>query len=174
MTRSVHFQTVQDWADARTLLTFEPRRPRYTAGHDRQSLQLHIRDHKHRELAAEARTLEAHYGAFVVSQARAGEDEAQKRALDTSYGPTSRESHIAGHAARIYELGPEPPPDDVDGRSPAVLTWRDGPMFYLVASSELPATELVQIARSMYDTLVRGASTLASPRKSSRGTRSGR
>jgi hypothetical protein len=170
MTRSAHFQTVQDWADARPLLTFEPRQPRYTAGHDRQSLQIHVHDHKHRELAPEARTLEAHYGAFVISQARPGEDEARKRALDTSYGPTPREGQIAGHTARIYELGPEPPPDDVEGRSPAVVTWSEGPMFYLIASGELPATELMQISRSMYDhpTLVRGAFTQASSRKSSR------
>jgi hypothetical protein len=176
MTRNLHFHTVADWPDAQALLTFEPRRPRFTAGHDRQSLQIHVRDHKQRELAPDARTLEAHYGAFVISQARPGEDEARKLALDTKYGPAPQPEQIAGHAARTYELGPEPPPDDIDGRSPAVVTWHDGPMFYLIASTALPAAELVRIARSMYDdaTLARRGSRPGSRRRSSGGTRSGR
>jgi hypothetical protein len=151
MPRNEHFHTIATWEEARTLLEFEPRRPRDTAGRRLQSLHVHIRDHKRRELAPEARTLEAHYGTFVVSQAQPGPEAARKRAIETSYGQTMREGEIAGHEARVYELGPEPPPNDIDGRSPAVVTWPDGPLFFLVASGELAASALERIARSMYD-----------------------
>jgi hypothetical protein len=151
MPRNEHFHTAATWAEARTLLVFEPRRPRYTAERTLQSLDVHIRDHKRRELAPQDRTLEAHYGTFVVSQSQHGPEPARTRAIDTSYGQAKREGTIAGHDARIYELGPDPPADDIDGRSPAVVTWHDGPDFFLIASSELPAAELERIARSMYD-----------------------
>ena len=49
----------------------------------------------------------------------------------------------------MYELGPEPPPDDIDGRSPSVVTWQDGDMFYLVASSTLSSDDLVRVAVSL-------------------------
>lgn len=151
MPRNEHFLTAATWAEARTLLVFEPRRPHHTAGRTLEALHIHLRDHKRRELAPEGRTLEAHYGAFVVSQSQPGPEAARKRAIETSYGQTMREGKIGGHAARIYELGPEPPADDIDGRSPAVVTWHDGPTFFLIASGELPAAELEQIATSMYD-----------------------
>jgi hypothetical protein len=151
MPRNEHFHTVATWAKARTLLEFEPRQPRDTAGRTLESLHVHIRDHKRRELAPKDRTLEAHYGTFVVSQSQPGPEAARKRAIETSYGRTKREGKIAGHDARIYELGPEAPADDIDGRSPAVVTWHDGPTFFLIASGELAAAELERIARSMYD-----------------------
>jgi hypothetical protein len=50
----------------------------------------------------------------------------------------------------VYELGPEPPPDDIDGRSPSVVAWHDGEMFYLLASIEMAADVLVRIATSLY------------------------
>jgi hypothetical protein len=55
-------------------------------------------------------------------------------------------------AGRKYELGPEPgpEPDDIDGRSPAVV-WHEGEMHYLVASHEVLVVELVRIARSFDD-----------------------
>jgi len=150
MNRNEHFQTTATWAEARTLVTFEPKRPHDTGGRALQSLQVHIRDHKRRDLAPEDRTLEAHYGTFVLSQSQPGPEEARKRAIATSYGQTMRERNIAGHDARIYELGPEPPADDVDGRSSAVVAWHDGPMFFLIASSVLSAADLERIAWSMY------------------------
>jgi hypothetical protein len=57
---------------------------------------------------------------------------------------------IAGHEGRVYDLGPEVPLDDPDGRSPAVVTWHDGEMHYLLASGEMEAVYLVEIATSMY------------------------
>ena len=57
---------------------------------------------------------------------------------------------IAGRAGRVYDLGPEPPPGDIDGRSPAVVTWHDRDQFHLVASSTLPSEELIRIAESLY------------------------
>ena len=50
----------------------------------------------------------------------------------------------------MYELGPEPPPDDIDGRSPSVVTWHDVDMFYLIASGEMRSHDLVSIANSLY------------------------
>ena len=106
------------------MLTFQPREPRYTAGLRLRSVRIHVRDHKLRELSINDRTLEAHYGGFVLSQARKGADEARRLALDVWYGNAGEWGRIAGHVARIYELGPEPAPDDIDGRSPAVVTWQ--------------------------------------------------
>jgi hypothetical protein len=109
-----------------------------------------VRDHKLRELSVNDRTLEAHYGGFVLSQARKGTAEARRLALDVRYGSIAHEGQIAGHAARIYELGPEPAPDDIDGRSPAVVTWYDADLFFLVASDTMFSGKLFRIAVSMY------------------------
>ncbi len=61
-----------------------------------------------------------------------------------------RARHIAGHAAHVDELGPEPEPDDIDERNPAVVTWHDAEMFYLIASGEMSSDGLVRIANSLY------------------------
>jgi hypothetical protein len=106
----------------------------------------------------EGRTLEVHYGAFVLSQSRPGAQEAERLALSVRYGPTAREAQVAGHAARVYELGPEPEPGDIDGRSPAVVTWHDAAMFYLIASGEMSSNNLVKIATSLYK---RNAATMS-------------
>jgi hypothetical protein len=132
------------------MLAFQPIEPAHTAGLGLQSLQIHVRDHKQRELPIEERTLEAHYGGFVLSQSQKGADEARRLALVVSYGRGPREARIAGCAARVYERGPEPPPGDIDGRSPAVVTWHDGAMFYLIASGEMATDDLVRIAISLY------------------------
>ena len=145
-----HWLTVASWKEARAALTFQPLEARHTAGLPLQSLRIHVRDHKSRELAIEHRTLEAHYGRFVFSQAWKGAAEARRLALDVSYGLSPRDTRIAGRAGRLYELGPEPPPDDIDGRSPAVVTWADGDMFYLIASGELSANEILEIASALY------------------------
>ena len=60
------------------------------------------------------------------------------------------------HEAMAYELGPEPEPDDIDGRMPAVVTWSDGEIFYLVASGELTVDWLLRIAGSLYGCDARG------------------
>lgn len=132
------------------MLTFQPFEPTFAAGHELRSLRIFTRDHKMRELSVGERSLEAHYGPFVISQSRKGVEEARRLALDVSYGREPREGTIAGHAARIYELGPEPQPDDIDGRPPSVVVWHDGEMFFLIASGEMAVDELVPIAASMY------------------------
>jgi hypothetical protein len=50
-----------------------------------------------------------------------------------------------------YELGPEPAIDDIDGRAPSVVTWHDGEMFYLIASGQMSADDLIKIANSLYE-----------------------
>ena len=132
------------------MLAFDPIEPRFTAGMALQSLRIHVRDHKRRELAVGARTLEAHYGSFVVSESKKGVDEARRLALDVSYGSAGRDARVGRCAARLYELGPVPPADDIDGRSPSVVTWHDREMFYLIASGELTVDVLLRIAASLY------------------------
>lgn len=146
-----HFETARSWQDAEALLTFRPLVPSHTAGFVLRSLQIHVRDHKLRELAVADRTLEAHYAGFVLSQSQKGANEARRLVIDVSYGRICREARLAGHDARMYERGPEPPPDDIDGRSPAVVTWHDHSMFYLIASDELDSDDLLPIALSMYE-----------------------
>jgi hypothetical protein len=150
MTINTHFETADSWKAARAMLTFTPVAPKYTAGFELKSIRIYVRDHRQRELAISDRTLEAHYGGFVVSQSHRGVTEARRLALDVSYGREPKVARIAGHDGRIYELGAEPEPDDIDGRSPAVVTWHDGEMFYLVASGEMPAARLEQVAMSLY------------------------
>lgn len=145
-----HFATAETWEEAATMLSFEPRVPRDTLGLELTSLRIHVRDHRRRDLRVEDRTLEAHYGAFVVSQAWKGDGEARRWALEVGFGPAPRPVRVAGREGRLYERGPEPPPDDIDGRMPAVVTWHDGGRFYLVASGELEAETLHRIAASLY------------------------
>jgi hypothetical protein len=145
-----HFLTAESWKSAEAMLTFRPCVPRRTAGLLLQALDIHVRDHKRRELPLGERTLEAQYGPFVLSQARRTEDEARRLVRDVSYGRDPREARIAGHEARVYELGPEPEPDDIDGRREAVVVWHDVGMFFLVASSEMASDELIRIAVSLY------------------------
>jgi hypothetical protein len=59
-------------------------------------------------------------------------------------------AEAVNRAPRIYELGPEPAPDDIDGRTPAVVTWHDADLFFLVASDTMSSHELVRIAISLY------------------------
>jgi hypothetical protein len=145
-----HFLSAASWTAARTLLAFEPVEPAFTAGCDLKGLRIFVRDHTMRELPPGERSLEAYYERFVVSESRKGIEDARRLALDVRYGRDPREGAIAGHPARIYELGPEPEPEDIDGRPPAVVTWHDGEMFFLVASGELSAADLIPVAASMY------------------------
>jgi hypothetical protein len=150
MTENLHFASVATLQDAREMLTFQPVEPMFTAGLTGARLRIFVRDHKMRELAIGERSLEAYYDRFVLTQSRKGMEEARRLALDVSYGRNPREGAIGGHAARIYELGPEPEPDDIDGRMPSVVTWHDGEMFFLIASGEMPVSELIPIAASIY------------------------
>lgn len=145
-----HFAHPADWPQAREWLGFEPLIPTDTAGFELVSLAVSIRDHRHRDLPREARSLEAHYGDFVLSQAHPGIDEARRLALATSYGAAPRVARIAGREARIYELGPEVEPAEIDPRDPAVVAWCDGELFCLLASDRLTADVLVEIAESIY------------------------
>jgi len=145
-----HFEAAESWEPAAAEVAFIPRQPQYTGGHARRSIRIHVRDHKLRLLPVSERTLEAHYGAFVLSQARSGRVEAERRTLEVSYGRESKEATISGRPGRIYELGPDPGPDDIDGRNPAVVTWHDDEMHYMVASAELSAGTLLRIANSLY------------------------
>jgi hypothetical protein len=148
--KNPHFQPAANWKAARAMLTFRPRQPGHTAGFRLQSIQIYIRDYKLRELAVGDRTLEAYYGGFVLSQARKGAAEARRLALDVSYGRESHDVTIAGCPGRAYEHGPEPEPDDIDGRSPSVVVWEDGEMLYFISSEQMSAGELMKIAVSLY------------------------
>ena len=145
-----HFETASSWEAARALLAFRPVPPSDTVGFRLQSLRVHVMDHRRRRLPVEARSLEAHYGGFVLSEAMYRADEARRLALEVSYGRDGRAGEISGHEGRVYELGPEPEPDDIDGRPPAVIVWHDDGMLYLLASHTLPADRLLVIASSLY------------------------
>lgn len=150
MTDHPHFRTASSWQEAEALLTFRPVEPRQTEGFGLQSIRVFVRDHRHRDLAVAERSMEAHYGSFVLSQARRPVEEARRLALDVAYGPAPRPAVIGGRDARVYELGPAPEPDDVDPRSPAVVSWHDGEIFLLLASDSLSAEALMRVAASIY------------------------
>lgn len=152
MARNDHFETATDWAAAARLVDFEPRRPAFTAGFDLVSLAVFVMDHRKRRLPVRARSLEAHYGGFVVDQkCTASAKDAERRALSTPYGSAAEVVRVAGFEGRSYALGPEPDPDDIDGRSPAVIAWSDGATSFLVASVQLDEATLLRIASSMYE-----------------------
>jgi hypothetical protein len=150
MTTKPHFETAASWKAARAMLNFRPLEPGYTADLPLQAIRIHVRDHRMRVLPVGERTLEAHYGGFVLSEARRGIEEARRLALDVRYGRSVRDAQIAGRAARVYDLGPEPPPDDIDGRMPAVVVWHDAELLCLVASGTMSSDTLVRIAGSLY------------------------
>ena len=144
-----HFEFPASLAEARELLDFEPVTPAMP-GLALQSLAVFVRDHKHRDVPRRERSLEIHYSGFVFSQQRQGEAEARRTVLEVSFGRFPRETRIAGREGRVYALGPEPEPDDIDPRSPAVVVWHDGDMFYLIASASQEAEALLPIAQSVY------------------------
>ena len=144
------FESAGSLKEAAALLAFEPIVPAETAGCTLDAIRVHVRDHKGRDVPSDDRTLELHYGDFVVSESRKGEAEARHWAIEVSYGQSFREILVAGRKGRAFDLGPEVPPDDIDGRSPAVVTWYDGELFFLVASGNMPAESLQRVAESMY------------------------
>jgi hypothetical protein len=145
-----HFRSAKSWQEAADLVGFEPEIPADTADFSLQSLAVFVRDHRQREVPPQQRSLEAHYGGFVLTQQLCGEDEARCLTLEVPYGRAPVKTSVAGHEARLYELGPEPEPGDIDPRSPAVVAWHDAGRFLLIASDELPAQSLVAIAQSIY------------------------
>ena len=156
MLSNPHFATADSWKAARRMLSFEPLRPVRTAGLRLQALRVHVLDHKRRELAIGDRTLEAHYGGFVFTQAHKPGGEARRWALEQRYGPEPKPAEIGGHPARVYELGPEVPADDIDGRNPAVVVWHDGDLLCFIASDTMPTATLVGIANGLYCRTKRG------------------
>lgn len=143
---NAYFETVASWKAARKTVSFEPLVPSFTGGRDLQLLRVFVRDHKQRILPIQRRTLEACYGDFTLSQSQTGAEAARQWRLARDSRPTQ----VGGHPGSTYELGPEPPPDDIDGRSPAVVTWADGDLHMLIASDRLAADELLRIAASIY------------------------
>jgi len=150
MSQNLHFLTAAGWREAGALVSFEPVVPQWTDGQKAQSWSVHVMDHKKRELDPDERTLETYFGSFSMSQALKLDGEARRWALQMRYGTDPREAEIGGHPARVYELGPEPEPGDIDPRMPALVTWFDGDLFYLVASDVLESPTLVRIAESCY------------------------
>lgn len=142
MTDNPHFENVDGWDEAESRLGFKPLRPAVEPG----ELCIHVLDHKMREVEL---TLEAHFDSYVLTQGMREPNEANRLARQR-YGPDPVGVVIAGHDALAYELGPEPAPDDIDPRPPAVVTWVDGGMFVLLASDSMTAIELIEEARSLY------------------------
>jgi hypothetical protein len=151
MTPNVHFREVADLREAVGLLAFEPITLGIDATAHPQSVRIHVRDHRRRDISINDRTLEVHYENFVFTQqARSDEEAARHQALDVSYGRSSSTAKIASHEGRVYELGPPVPPDDVDGREPAVVVWSDDRLVLLLASDSIETNTLVRIAESAY------------------------
>lgn len=144
-----HFEFPASLTEARELVDFEPVTPAMP-GLALNSVAVFVRDHKHRDLPRGDRSLELDYEGFVFSQQRKGEAEARRTVVEVSFGRYPRETLIAGREGRVYALGPEPEPDDIDPRSPAVVVWQDAEMFYLIASPSLEAEALLPIAQSVY------------------------
>lgn len=138
------------WEEAAALLTFVPRQPADTRGRALRGLRVHVRDHRRRDLPLHLRTFEAHFDGVAVCQSRPGPLAARRRALEVRYGPDATSIRIRGREGRAFPLGPEVPPDDIDGRSAAVVTWYDGPMFHFVMSTQLPVDEVALVAASLY------------------------
>lgn len=137
-----HFLKVGSWAEAEEVLGFTPLRPR----DEPRAFRIHVKDHRMRDVSP---TLEVYCDGYVLSQAKRDEAEANRLAAQV-YGPEPIGVLFARHEGVMYELGPEPEPDDVDARQPAVLTWADGALFFLIASDTRPAADLKDIAASLY------------------------
>lgn len=144
-----HFAVVESIEAAETLLTFRPSVPTFTAGCELDSIAVFVMDHRRREVPVKQRSVELHYGRFAVSEQAPGPDEARWLALEVSYGRMPTEIQFPTGPGRAYELGPPVPPDDIDGRAPAVVVWAAGDRFHLVASSELELTVLIEVAGSI-------------------------
>jgi hypothetical protein len=144
------FLAPETWDAVRPLVDFTPRVATETLGAALRGLRVHVRDHRRRDLPRRLRSVEAHYETFAVAQSQPGALAARRSALEVSYGREPAPVRVSGHHGRAYALGPEVPPGDIDGRSPAVVTWHDGPAFFFVLSSRLPVEEIMKVAVSLY------------------------
>ncbi len=144
------FTAMATWEEAAAVAGFTPRQPRDTLGLALRGLRVFVRDHRHRDVPRHLRTIEAHYDGLAVCQSSPGPSVATRQALHTSYGPHPITLDVGGHAARGYPLGPEVPPDDIDGRAPAVVTWCDGRRFFFLTGSARPLDDLRRVAASFY------------------------
>ncbi len=145
-----HFVSADTIEEAAELLTFRPLPPGYTAGFGLAAIRVFVRDHRMRDVPMTRRTVELHYGGFVVSQSHPGPEEARRLAVEVRYGASPVEVLVLGREGKLYELGPDARPDDTDGRMPSVVTWHDDGVHHLIASGELEASRLVEIAMSLY------------------------
>lgn len=150
MSENVHFENPANLKEAQALLTFKPLSLKRGVIGEPKSIAVYVRDYKKRELPKHERTLELYYEGMVFTQSACGEREARRQALEVPYGAEPQNKIIGGHEARAYPLGPEPAEDDIDPRSPAVVSWYDRDLFLLLASSELSVDRLLTIAQSLY------------------------
>lgn len=149
MTSPEHFESLASWDAARERVDFTPVAPKETLGHPLARLALFVRDHRLRKVPPEGQSIEAHYGAFVLTQSRPGAEAAARAAYGVSYGRDPRTEPVGTVEARVYERGPEPEPGDPDGRAPAVVAWAVGDRFFLLASDALDTSALLEVARSI-------------------------
>ncbi len=70
-TGNAHFVTIGSWLEVETATGFPPLVPTETLGRPLQALRLFVRDHKMRQVPRDQQSLEAHYGAFVLSPTEA-------------------------------------------------------------------------------------------------------
>ncbi|MBT8487471.1 MAG: hypothetical protein HKN72_16815 [Gemmatimonadetes bacterium] len=147
--RNPHFAMVASWREAASIVGFQPHVPEHTVGFSLGSLGVWIKDHKRRRVSQARRSLEAHYGGFVLAQSQPGMHEAANLAMETSYGPDPMPVSVEGCEGRSYQLGPPTAAGDVDGRAPAVVVWADEARFFLLASGELVVEVLLDVAGSL-------------------------
>ena len=138
-----HFLSFDSWREAEDHLGYAPLGRKLDA--ESRSFRLHVRDHRLREVAP---TLEVQFDGFVLSQALRGHQEVRRLATEETYGAMGKETSVGGHRSIRFELGPEP--DDPDPRAPAVVTWADGDMFFLMVSDAVEVERLVELADSLY------------------------
>ena len=146
--RNEHFDTVDTWEEAAKLLDFVPT-PLRIDGRPLSKLEVYVRDLK-RRLPISERILEARYPGVAFAQSQKDEPEARRQALEVKYGQDPQTVVIGGNEGRMYELGPEVPPDDIDGRAESVIAWSDGRRFYMLASNDMMLSELLPVAQSLY------------------------
>lgn len=142
------FVACASWPESARLLTFVPRAPRDCDGDRVAALRVFVRDHRGRELPAARRTVEAHYATFVFSQSSDVTGPASRLLRGPITGDATAVT-IQGRPGFLYPQGPEPSPDDPDGRRPALVVWEDNGVHLLLASDELTPTRLVLIAESI-------------------------
>ncbi|MDH4307798.1 MAG: hypothetical protein OEZ14_12405 [Acidimicrobiia bacterium] len=142
-----HFEVFGTPAEAASVLEFTPVIPRWTDGCELVAVSVFVMDHTMRVLEPAERTLELHYGDFVVSQQAT--ENGRRLAHETPYGRQRRTGTARGLEISIHDLGPPVEEQDPDGREPAVVTWEENGVFCLVASSTWPADELLRVIESM-------------------------